>query len=253
MIYALYNLKGGVGKTTSCVNLAYLAASEGKRTLIWDLDPQGAATYYIRGKLRSNSKVARALKPSGSLSPLIKTTDYDNLYVIESSLENRSLDIRLENMKKSRSRIKKSLDELKGQFDYIFIDCPPTISLLAENIFRSVHYVLLPLIPSTLSERAYWQVVRFFEAHEQDARKIVPFFTLVDRRRNLHKNTMIAFRSSKRKLLRNFIPQSSTIEKMGEQQAPVHAFSPYSKPSMSYRNLWQELKMMRKLKKVRPT
>ncbi|MEN0005150.1 MAG: AAA family ATPase [Bacteroidota bacterium] len=251
IIYALYNLKGGVGKTTSCVNLAYLAAKEGKRTLVWDLDPQGAASFYLRANQEVNGEIGRALEGTEQLIDKVESTAYNNLYLLKSGLQNRVLDIKLGSLEKSKKRLKIALSSLKAHFDFIFIDCPPTISMLAENIFKSVHFVLFPLIPTPLSERSYWQVVRFFEAHGHDARKIVPFFTLVDRRKNIHKATISAFRESKRKLLRTIIPQSAVFERMGLQQAPVHAFSPYSKPSMSYRNLWQELKMMRKLKKLR--
>lgn len=249
--FALYNLKGGVGKTTSCVNLAYLAAQEGHKTLVWDLDPQSASTFYLKSENNSNGQVLHALESTKQFPDLVRATPYHNLFLINGSIDNRHMEFHLDGMKKSRARIKKAVSTVKKQFDYVFIDCPPTISLLAENVFKSVNYVLLPLLPSPLSERSYHQVYRFFEAHGHDTRKIVPFFTLVDRRRNMHKETIAAFRESKRKLMRSFIPQSAILERMGVQQAPVHTFSPYSKSSMSYRNLWQELKMMRKLKKLR--
>ena len=137
---------------------------------------------------------------------------------------------------------------LKKEFDYIFVDCPPSLSLTSENAFRAADFILLPTIPTTLSERTYEQIVHFFETNGYDTRKVVPFFTLVDQRRNLHKNTMERFRADKRKLLRSVIPYSSAVEKMGEQLAPVHTFSARSAASGAYRDLWQELKWFKKLK-----
>lgn len=246
--FALYNLKGGVGKTTSCVNLAYLAASEGHKTLLWDLDPQSAASFYLR-KNSSNGKLIQKLKQKKeSIENIIQPTTYNNLFIIPGSLENRYTDAVLQDLKKSKTRLKKLLATIRRDFDYVFIDCPPALSLTAENVFRAADYVLLPMVPSTLSERTYNQVMDFFNHNDYDIRKIVPFFTLVDRRRNLHKDTIARFREDKRKLMRSQIPNSSMVEKMGTKMAPVHQFSPRSTAASAYRDLWQELKWFRKLK-----
>lgn len=158
------------------------------------------------------------------------------------------MDVMLSDLEKSKSQFKKMLKTIKNQFDYVFIDCPPVLGLLAENVFRSAHFVLLPLIPTTLSERALSQVNQFFVDHAYDTRKIVPFFTQVDSRKKLHKEIISSFKDKRLKHLRSSIPYSSTVEKMGINQAPIHSFSPSSIPSQAYRNLWQELKWLRKLK-----
>ena len=119
---------------------------------------------------------------------------------------------------------------------------------MAENIFRSAHFILFPLIPTTLSERTYYQVLEFFKEKTYDTRKIVPFFTQVDQRKKLHKEMIQSFKELQLKHCRSTIPHSSIVEKMGLYQQPVHLFSPNSSPAMAYRNLWQELKWMRKIK-----
>jgi cellulose biosynthesis protein BcsQ len=246
--FALYNLKGGVGKTTSCVNLAYLAAKEGHRVLVWDIDPQSSATFYLRKSEGLNGKANKLWEDPDQFSHLVEATDYENLFIIRGDLRNRNMDVMLSDLEKSKSQFKKMLKTIKNQFDYVFIDCPPVLGLLAENVFRSAHFVLLPLIPTTLSERALSQVNQFFVDHAYDTRKIVPFFTQVDSRKKLHKEIISSFKDKRLKHLRSSIPYSSTVEKMGINQAPIHSFSPSSIPSQAYRNLWQELKWLRKLK-----
>lgn len=248
--FALYNIKGGVGKTTSCVNLAYLAAKEGHKTLLWDIDPQSAASYFVEKPQSTSESIKALFEKKEDISTLIQATKYPNLDFISGDLENRHIDLILDDLKKSKSRLKKLLSTIKKEYDYVFIDCPPALTLLSENLFKAANYVLLPMIPTTLSERTYYQVMAFFEKNGYDQRKIVPFFTLVDSRKNVHNQTIDSFREAKLKLMRSTIPYSALIEKMGIEKAPVHQFSPRSKASISYRSLWQELKWYKKLKPI---
>ena len=87
---ALYNLKGGVGKTASCVNLAYLAAKNGYRTLLWDIDPQGSASFYFQGKLKLKGGIKKLLSPDTDLREAVLPTDYDNLDLISADLSAKS-------------------------------------------------------------------------------------------------------------------------------------------------------------------
>lgn len=246
--FALYNLKGGVGKTTSCVNLAYLAASEGHKTLVWDIDPQGGATYLLGKKSKLKGGVQQLLSPKNKLSQTIRTTPYPNTHIIPSDISTRELDVVLHDFKNSDKQFKNLLKGVKREFNYVFIDCPPSLGIAAENIFRAADYILVPIIPSMLSERAYDRVYKFFTDEGYDTRKLIPFFTLVDERKRIHKDTIKQFRKEKRKVLRTTIPHAAVIESMSELRAPIHHFAPQSKAAFAYRNLWQELKWFRKLK-----
>lgn len=246
--FALYNLKGGVGKTTSCVNLAYLAASEGHKTLVWDIDPQGGASYLLGKKSKIDGGIKKLLKPKQALSPIIKSTAYNNTYLIPSDISTRELDVVLNDFKNPHNQFKKLLKGAKRDFNYVFIDCPPSLGLAVENVFHAADYILVPMIPSMLSERAYERVRKFFKDQGYDTRKLVPFFTLVDERKRIHKDTIKQFRKNKRKVLRGTIPHAAIIERMSEERAPIHHFAPKSKAAFAYRNLWQELKWFRKLK-----
>lgn len=245
---AFYNLKGGVGKTTTCVNLAYLSAQEGYRTLLWDVDPQGAASFYCRSKGNGlNGHAAAIFTAQQSIRPHVETTEYPNLDLISGDTQIRDWDLLLASLEK-RKRLKNVLDTLRSEYDYIFIDCPPTLSRLAENLFRGADFVLFPMIPSPLSQRTYQQVTDFFAQKDFDARKLFPFFNLVDRRRTLHKSIMADFHRALPRTLNTYLPNSAAVERMGTEQQPLPAYADRHPVTADLRQLWQEIKLLRKPK-----
>lgn len=246
--YALYNFKGGVGKTTTCVNLAYLAAAEGYRTLVWDVDPQGAASFYLKRQGGLNGHARDILKDADAVHAYIQPTDHPNLDIIPGDVATRNLDLVLDSFKKANKKFKNLLQELKSSYDYIFIDCPPSLSRVAENLFRAAHFILFPMIPSPLSERTYGQVSEFFAANDYDERKLFPFFNLVDRRRKLHKEIIREFSAAHQRTLHSYLPNSATIERMGTERRPLPDFAPRHETTRACKQLWQDVKLMRKPK-----
>lgn len=240
-VMALYNLKGGVGKTASCVNLAHLAASDGYRSLLWDLDPQGAASYYYKTHTRAKSGIKKLLDKEVSLDELIQLTDYEYLDVIPADKSSRKLDILLDEHKGSKKQIRQMLKQANGNYDFIFIDCPPGFSVLADNIFEAADAVLMPTIPTTLSIRTYEIVKEYFEDKKLPLEKLMCFFTMVDARKSLHAEVMETLHQDQR-FFGSYIPYLSEVEKMGIYQAPVTAFSPSGRASQSYAELWTEIK-----------
>lgn len=241
-ILACYSIKGGVGKTASAVNIAYWAARSGQRTLLFDLDPQGASSFYFR--IRPTAKKnwgKRFFNAYGETLKQIKASDFEHLDVIPAHLSFRNFDILLQQISKRPNRLGKALKGLKKEYDLIILDCPPTISQLAENIFRAAHLVLVPVIPTTLSERTFEQLLRFFKAEDYSRRKLLPFFTMVDARKQLHKETAVAMRKKHKRILRNAIPFSTDVEKMGKYRAPVDVFARNRPANKAYQALWQEI------------
>lgn len=248
-ILACYSIKGGVGKTATAVNLAYWAARSNYRTLLLDLDSQGASSFYFRIKAPAKKNLGkRFLQAYGQIANQIKESDYPNLDVIPAHLSFRNFDILLEELSKRKNRLHQALKGLKKEYDLIILDCPPTISRLAENIFNAADIVLVPVIPTTLSERTFDQLLQFFKQQDIRRSKLIPFFTMADARKQLHRETAIAMRKGHKHFLRHAIPHSTDVEKMGKYRAPIDVFARNTQANRAYYALWQELESQ--LKKV---
>src|ERR1700761_3350841 len=131
-IISLYNLKGGVGKTASCVNFSYMAAADGYKTLLWDLDPQGAASFYYNAQPKAKASVKKLIEHNISIEDTIMATGYENIDIIPADLSARKLDILLDGHNSSKKQLKNLLNEISGEYDFVFIDCPPGFSHVAD-------------------------------------------------------------------------------------------------------------------------
>ncbi len=239
-VIALYSHKGGVGKTTTAVNLAYLVAQGGYKTLLFDLDPQGASSFYFRIKPKV-VKDARQLRTAhDAIARSIKGTDYDHLDLLPADLSYRGLDVAFSDKKRPTKRLSRVLDPLREEYAYIFLDCPPTLNLLAENIFTAADRLLIPLIPTTLATNAYAQMLAFMEKQGFDNKKIYTFLSMVDTRRKLHREVATAVYQQYPRILHTPIPALSQIEQMGLHRQPLPAFAPRSAAADAYRALWAE-------------
>jgi len=239
---AIYSMKGGVGKTAAAVNLSYLAASEGASTLLCDLDPQGASTYYFRIRASKNFNTNKFIKGGKNIDKNIKGTDFPNLDLLPSKLSYRNLDLALDALKHSKKRLKEIFKEVEYEYDYLFMDCPPGISLMSENVFNAADVIIVPLIPTTLSELTYEKLLKFFKKNDIDSKKIYTFFSMVETRKTLHQDTINKLREEGGNILESRIPYRSDVEKMGIYREPVPVSSPHSDSTHAYIELWDEIK-----------
>ncbi|MBE1284006.1 MAG: AAA family ATPase [Rhodobacteraceae bacterium] len=241
-IIACYSNKGGVGKTATSVNLAYAFAQAGHRVLLCDLDPQGASSFYFRVKPSKKLTDTRFFADVERFTKAIRGSDYDNLDILPANMSYRNFDIFLSRMRNSRSRLKKALKAVKGDYDVIVLDCPPNISTLSENVFRSSDVIVTPVIPTTLSQRTFEQLVAFFREHDLPLKKMHAFFSMVQGRKSLHADLMAQLsRDYKKRFLTAHIPFSTDVERMGLARAPVMATAPKCKASKAYHALFEEL------------
>ena len=241
-VIATYNIKGGVGKTATAVNLAWLAAQEGAPTLIWDLDPQGAASYYFRIKPRIKGGSRKMLQGKRDLEQYIRGTDYEWLDLLPADFSYRNMDIIFDNAKKPAEQLRKLLRPFRSEYYYVFLDCPPSITLTSENVFAAADALLIPTIPTTLSLRTWQQVQRFFKQHQLDTARLLPFFSMVDRRKQLHRSIVDQPVDMTCNFLPTQIPYNSEVELMGVHRAPVVDFAPSSLSARSYTSLWKDTK-----------
>ncbi|MCP4407194.1 MAG: AAA family ATPase [Gammaproteobacteria bacterium] len=241
-VFATYNIKGGVGKTATAVNLSYLSARQGYRTLVWDLDPQGAATFYFRIKPKIKGGSKDLLRGKRDIDDLIKGTDYENLDLLPADFSYRNMDLVLDETKKPTHRIRKVLKPLEDEYDHVFLDCPPSISLVSENVFQAADALLVPIIPTTLSLRTLTQLNRFLEHKDLRNITLLPFFSMVDRRKNLHREVVEKLPKERPEILSSPIPNASDVERMGLRREAVAVFAHSSLAAQAYEALWEEIK-----------
>ena len=240
-IIAVTNIKGGVGKTTTAVNLSYLCAASAGPTLLWDLDPQGAATYTLRGDPVEHASPKKLLNGKRHLPELILSTGYANLDLLPADFSYRNFDVHLAEQKKPTERLLKMSRSLRDAYAVLFLDCAPGISLLSENVLHAADAIIVPLLPTPLSVRMLVQLQDFITAKGWTDLKLLPFFSMVDRRKSLHHDIIAKAREQFPTLLVTEVPYSSEIERMTLRRAPIPAFAPRSPAAQIYSALWAEL------------
>jgi chromosome partitioning protein len=240
-IIAVTNIKGGVGKTTTAVNLSYLCATQGGPTLLWDLDPQGAATYTLKGEPTEPVSAKKLVAGKRELSEVVLHTDYPQLDLLPADLSYRNLDIHLAKRRQPVERLLRMSRTLRATYSTLFLDCPPGISLLSENVLRAADAIVVPILPSPLSIRMLRQLQDFITDRGWSDLLLLPFSSMVDRRRSLHTEFIASARADFPMMLTTEVPYWSAIERMTMQRAPIPAYAPNSAAAGIYRALWVEI------------
>jgi cellulose biosynthesis protein BcsQ len=247
-VYATYNIKGGVGKTSAAVNLSYLAAGDGLRTLLWDLDPQGGSTYLFRVKPKVRGGGDKLVRLKSDVDQLIKGTDHPGLDLLPADFSYRHMDLALDQFKKPTRRLARVLEPLEDEYDWVFLDCPPSISLVSESVFEAADVVLVPIVPATLSSRTMTQldavVAEAASGHRkrEGGPRVLAFFSMVDGRKKLHREVMERLRAERDDVLQAAIPASVEVERMGEERDAIATYAPRGRAAPAYEALWREVR-----------
>jgi cellulose biosynthesis protein BcsQ len=259
---ATYSIKGGVGKTAAAVNLSHAAADSGLRTLVWDLDPQGAASYSFRIKPRVKGGAKAVVRGKRPLDDAIRGTDFDELDLVPADFSYRHLDLLLDQQKKPTRLLRRLLRPMETSYDIALLDCPPSISLASESVLDACDALLVPLIPTPLSLRTLEQLSTFIERHGVEV-QILAFWSMVDTRRRLHREIMASITDAMASaptdfaasgvravagpwadavdVLETMVPYSATVERVSVERAPVAAFAPRTSVARAFAALWDEV------------
>lgn len=243
-VLATYSIKGGVGKTTAAVNLGHAAAGAGARVLLWDLDPQGAATFFFRVKPGVRGGVDRLLGRRGDLAAHVRESDYVGLHLVPADLSLRHLDLRLDEAKQPADRLRRLLAPLEDDYDVVLLDCPAGMSLATEVVVATVDALLVPTVPTPLSVRTLDQLVGFLADDDRpggDAPAVWPFVSMFDWRKALHRDLLDALAETEPPFLTTPIPNSSAVERMGRLRQPVGACAPRTTAARRFVALWDEI------------
>ncbi|MBV8853389.1 MAG: ParA family protein, partial [Sinobacteraceae bacterium] len=238
---AVTNIKGGVGKTTAAVNLAYLFAAEGRATLLWDLDAQGGATYMLGGEPQPKASAKKLLSGKREPVELALATGYPRLDLLPADFSYRNFPVHLAAQREPTERLLRMSRTLREVYEVLVLDCPAGISLLSENVLRAADAAIVPLVPAPLSLRMLAQLTDFVSREGWSDLTLLPFLSMVDRRRALHRELICAARAQFPAMLATEVPYWSEIERMSVQRAPLPACAPKSDAALIYRTLWGEI------------
>ncbi|MEY2850117.1 MAG: hypothetical protein RI885_2784 [Actinomycetota bacterium] len=233
-VIAVFSTKGGVGKTTTAVNLAW-EASRSARVLLWDLDPQGASTHLLGVKPKLKAGADALVTGKTRPEDAVRSTVHPGLEVIPADATYRDLDLLLDAAKKSTSRVTKVVDTLRGRYDVVVLDCPPGESLVARNALAAADLVVVPMPPSPLARRSLDQIRALHDEAGADA-PILGFLAMVDRRKSVHRQAIESLAAEG--LASVVIPAATVVERMGSERAPLGVFAARSAATLAYRELW---------------
>ena len=220
---ATYNIKGGVGKTSAAVNLAYLAARDGARTLLWDLDPQGASTFLFRVKPKVKGGGGKLVRGKSDVDALIKGTDYERLDLLPADFSYRHMDLALDATKKPTRRLERVLAPLARRVRLRLPRLPAEhLAGLRERV-RGRRRAARPADPGDAVLAHASSSCARSSARRRDGPQVLAFFSMVDRRKRLHRDVMEPLAARARRRAGTAIPSASDVERMGLHRTVARA------------------------------
>lgn len=246
-IIAITNQKGGVGKTTTTVNLSACLATLGKRVLLVDIDPQGNASSGVgvkKGEL--NSCIYNVLIDDEDVREVIQQTELDNLYIVPATISLAGAEVELVSTISREIRLKQALLPVKGHFDYIFIDCPPSLGLLTINALTAADAIIIPVQCEYYALEGLSQLlstVRLVQKHLNKQLTIDGvLLTMLDARTNLGLQVVEEVKKYfQDKVYKSIIPRNVRLSEAPSHGQPIITYDPKSRGAELYLELAREV------------
>ncbi len=245
---AVANQKGGVGKSTTTINLGAALAFQGERVLVVDLDPQANATSGLGLDHRAmEGSVYDVLITDRPVDDVIEPTSVRDLYVVPSGIDLAGAEIELVSMFSRESRLANALKSIYGEYDTVLIDCPPSLGLLTVNALAAAHEVLIPIQCEYYALEGVNQLLRNVKLVQQSLNPQLEVegvvLTMFDGRTTLSSDVVAQVRAHfDDTAYRTVIPRSVRLSEAPSYGEPIEAFDPMSKGAISYRELGREFR-----------
>jgi len=245
-VISIANQKGGVGKTTTAINLSTILAKKGKKVLMIDADPQGNATSGVGGDNEVEISVYDLLIEDIELNEAIQKTKIKNLDICASNINLAGAEVQLVNMEKREYRLKEKLDPKKNNYDYIIIDCPPSLGLITLNAFTASDSVLIPVQCEYYALEGLGQLMNTIDLVKRHLNKSLEIegalLTMFDIRTNLSNQVVKEVkRYFENKVYKTVIPRNVKLSEAPSYGMPITVYDPRSKGAKSYEKFVKEL------------
>ena len=240
---AIFNQKGGVGKTTTNINLAACLAKKGKKILVLDIDPQGNTTsgLGIEKKALKKSSYDLMIEDDINAEDVILKTGVDNLDIIPANVSLSGAEVELAIIRGREKRLKKALNQVKEKYDFIFIDCPPSLGLLTINSLTAVDSVLIPIQCEFYALEGVAQLMNTIEIVRKNLNEKLyvqgVILSMFDGRTNLSVQVKKYFRE---KVYKTVIPRNVRLAEAPSYGLPIIEYDPKSKGAEAYREFADE-------------
>ena len=244
-ILSIANQKGGVGKTTTTVNLSAILAKRGKKVLLIDADPQGNATSGLGVEKDVEFSTYDLLVSDTPAENIIKKTEIKNLSICPSNMNLAGAEVQLVSMMSREQRMKEKLDQIKDQYDYIFIDCPPSLGLITLNSFTASDSVLIPVQCEYYALEGLGQLFNTVELVKKHLNKSLyiegALLTMYDVRTNLSNQVVKEVKKYfNNKVYKTVIPRNVRVSEAPSYGLPITIYDPHSKGAKSYEKFGKE-------------
>ena len=245
-VISIANQKGGVGKTTTAVNLSACVATEGKKVLLIDIDPQGNASSGLGVKADENKSIYNVIVDEIDIKDTIKPTMIENLDVCPANINLAGAEIELVSMVSRETRLKGAIDSIREQYDYIFIDCPPSLGLITLNSFTASDSVLVPIQCEYYALEGLGQLINTINLVKKHLNQNIKIegvvLTMFDARTNL--STQVGEEVERyfgNKVFQTIIPRNIRLSEAPSHALPINLYAPDSKGAETYKSLSMEL------------